>query len=272
MRNEDQNFEKKISGLLGSLARVEPPKDFDFKVRSRIAQGRPSPSNAWLPTSVKVAVPLGLTLMVGAYVGVTSLYGPQANEQGQVAAVPVAEPAPMAFVPVAAPPVTTAAEVPQDVAAADTAEIPEARKPLNTAVRKTSNSRRSAEPVGGSVDSALRETTTILPPGVNSNAALADPAASEVSVPKTAPAAARISGREVLSGIGVSAVFSGGSWLVQSVNADSLAGRAGVKVGDIVEAVNGRALSNRAAVESGSPPRGLRVRRDGRTVFIGLTP
>ncbi|HVF47937.1 MAG TPA: hypothetical protein VNA17_10260 [Pyrinomonadaceae bacterium] len=268
MRNVDHNFEEKISGLLSTLKRVEAPGDFDFKVRARIAQGRPAAARAfWLPASVKVAVPLGLVLSVGGYFGFNALYSVETSMGSAIAVAPVAEPQPTRFVPLkedehGVPPAPPSAEVAQ----VNAMQTREARKPVTAAVRKISTIRRAPESEGGSVDSAARESKSIFPVGVDPNANIPVPVLPGAST----PGVVRISGKDVLDRIGVSAVFAAGTWRVQSVNASSSAGKAGLQTGDVIEAVNGTGLSEKAVIEPGFSTKSLRVRRDGRTVFIGL--
>jgi hypothetical protein len=270
MRNEEQNFEEKISGLLGALKRIEAPRDFDFKVRARIAKGRPAAARvSWLPASVKVAVPLGLMLSVGGYFGFNALYSIDNSIGPAVAVAPVTEPQLMPFVPVTDDPIALPASPTAEVAQVATVEVSQARpvsKPVTPSVRKISTVRRTPEAEGGSVDSAAPVTKSIFPVGVTPNANIAVPASPGESAP------VRIAGKDVLDRIGVSAVRAAGGWLVQFVNAAGSAGKAGVQAGDLIEAVNGSTLSDKAVIETRFSAKGLRIRRDGRIVFIGLIP
>src|SRR5437870_4831992 len=67
--------DEKIVGLLAALSRVEAPNDFDFRVRARIAAGRPADTIAFrLPLAVRYGVPLALLIAVGTYFGFTRFY------------------------------------------------------------------------------------------------------------------------------------------------------------------------------------------------------
>ena len=270
MRNVDHNFEEKISGLLSTLKRVEAPGDFDFKVRARIAQGRPSAARAfWLPASVKAAVPLGLVLSVGGYFGFNALYSTESIGPA-IAIAPVEQLQPLPFVPVTEGPVAApASPIAQsaEVAEVNPPRTSDIRKPVTAAIKRISTVRRAPESEGGSVDSAARETKSIFPVGVAPNSNVPIPAPSGESAPVV-----RISGKDVLDRIGVSAVFAAGYWRVSSVNSGGSAGKAGLQAGDLIEAVKGSALSDKAVIEPGFSARALRVRRDGRIVFIGLIP
>lgn len=265
MRNEDQKIQEQVGALLGSLKRVEAPGDFDFKVRARIAKGRPSTSpGSWLPASVKLAMPLGLMLMVGGYFAFNAVYSPENANVPVVAEIPAANPQPMPFAPVIERPVLTSNQTVAAVTDVKAQETGDNTKSLRAGIRKTSNSTRSTEPRGGSVDSAVREGKTIFPAGANT--VVKSPETPEPVFP------ARITAKDSLKNMGITATFAAGGWKVESVAADSTAGRSGVKVGDTIEALNGKRLAEKATFDSGSDAKGVRVRRDGRTMIVDLRP
>src|SRR5688572_29519198 len=91
---EESADEQQISKMLGGLKRVEAPGDFDLRVRGRIAAGKPADKSSWLPVPVRLAVPLGLLLLVGGYFAFNSFYW-TGNVSVPVAEVqPIIEPAP----------------------------------------------------------------------------------------------------------------------------------------------------------------------------------
>src|SRR5437762_10762000 len=90
MDNRQEQFEsiedEKIHQMLGGLKRVDAPKDFDFRVKAGIAAGRPSSTSGFrIPTAVRLAVPLVLLLLVGAYFGLNALYSPTGSDVPSVA-------------------------------------------------------------------------------------------------------------------------------------------------------------------------------------------
>lgn len=271
MRNEDQKIQEQIGTLLSTLKRVDPPGDFDFKVRARIAKGRPATAmGSWLPASVRLAIPLGLMLLVGGYAAFDAIYSPESVNVPVVAEIPAADPPPMSFapvieqpIPVIEQPVLTSNQTVAAVTDVKSRETRQNRRTARTAVKRTSTTAPATEPGGGSVDIAGREGKTISRP--------IDPNANIPAKPELA-SASQISAKDALEKIGVSATFSGGGWKVEAVAAGSTAGRAGVKAGDTIEALNGKPLAEKATVDSGSAAKGVRVRRDGRTIIVGLRP
>jgi len=240
MRNEDQNIaeieNEPVSQLLAGLTRVEAPKDFDFRVKARIASGRPTESLAsWLPAWVRIAVPAGV-LVAGSYFGFNAFYPAQPDQQ-TTASLGGMNPAPIvaekpADVPTNSAPVQEErAEIIRPDTSAKTDTVP----PVRSLPKPPSSNN---EPSGGSVDRAVRIANTIVP-----NTA--------------APRRAITSANDRLSQMGISAVNSGSAVTVGSVKPGSVAERSGVKTGDVIEAVGAK---------------GLRIRRDGKPMQIELKP
>jgi len=200
VRNDSQNQDHNdISRLLGSLKQIDPPGDFDVRVRAKIAQGRPSARRGWFSATASATAGTAFLLVAG-YFGYQSVYGPSGN-QPQVSAtqqslLPIPRPQAVAEQPAqpVAEPEPDAQPAPREVAS----------KPRSPEVRKTAaqTARQLPKPVkaedgGGSVDMAS-------------------------SIPKQ------------FSAIGGEADHSGPDWKVSGVKQNSAAERAGVKAGDVV--------------------------------------
>jgi S1-C subfamily serine protease len=54
------------------------------------------------------------------------------------------------------------------------------------------------------------------------------------------------------------------------VSGSSVAGRSGIKAGDVIEAVNGQVLGSKTSFGSSFTGQNLRVRRDGKSMQIAL--
>src|SRR5580765_4061428 len=76
MENEEKIYENEpVSKLLGGLKRVEAPNNFDFRVKARIADGKPADrATSWLPATIRYAMPLALLLVVGGYFAFNAYY------------------------------------------------------------------------------------------------------------------------------------------------------------------------------------------------------
>lgn len=260
MANEKNNFnefadtgEEKVAAMLGSLKRVDAPADFDFRVRARIAQGRPSEKRvSWFPTFARVAAPAMMLAAVGGYFGYNALY------TGNVNVSEVADSAPVAIAPVVVPTSNEVAPAP-----AATTEVA-VKSPGNTdqtvaaAPKKDASTtavKKPETPEGGSVDMALRETKR---PGGVVNTGNSSPV-----IPTST-----LSVREIFSAMGIRASFSGTGWRVSS--ASGRAAAAGLKTGDIIETVNGKAVGANTIFDEKFSGSTLRVKRDGATIQISL--
>ena len=72
MRHDENNFEE-VGELLSTLKRVEPPGDFDMRVRGRIAKGRPRQSRRWPMAVARIGVPAAVLIALGGYFGWSNL-------------------------------------------------------------------------------------------------------------------------------------------------------------------------------------------------------
>ena len=249
-----------VAALLGALPRVEAPKNFEFGVKARIAKG--SPSRGISIPFFKVAAPLGLVFAVAGF-GI--FYGTlPAADESRTAQAPVTAESPA----VAAARSQTALPPPVNNVVSDVVS-PSAAPPERAAVRprRTSpvrpavNTRPIERSVGGSVDSSLGSANTILPRGLDS--------ANPRSLNSNANSAgAQIPVRDIFEMLGIDAEFADTGWKVRSLMVNSLASRANVRLGDIVEAIDGNKLKGNVT------PRGsvtvLTVLRDGKSIDLNL--
>jgi len=217
MRNEDQTTaemeNEPVSKLLAGLSRVEAPKDFDFRVKARIARGRPAePRGMWLPAWVRIAVPAGV-LIAGSYFGFNAFYPVQQDQA--TASMGVMNPAPIEPVTQKLP---EQSDVQTNVAMAQVEPERAEVKPDTDAktdpvpprklVANTGDSKK--QPGGGSYDQVVRRPDLI----------------SGVNLPQ----------------IGINTVNSGSAMTVGSVRPGSVADRSGVKAGDVIEKIGTNSL------------------------------
>ncbi len=248
--------EKKISQLLATMPRIEAPGDFAFRVKARIAEARPVNSKPmWLPTALKAAAPLGLAVFIGGYFAASSLYqtddagAPQAAIETAMPA-PVSQPAPevMAFTP----PVVAAEEVNTPVVQ-PVREVAARRTPARRPVASTPT---VEEPNRRSFDEALTIPR--------------EPSPSQEPVKTVDTPAKGTPAGEVLTRIGIEALFGENGWKAQSVIPNTAASRAGIKAGDIIESVDDQDLTDLGSVGKPATGKKLRVKRDGKSVEIKI--
>lgn len=273
MVNESENKDDiAVAGLLGSLPRVEASNDFDFRVKARIAAGQPT-RVAWFPSVVRVAVPLGLVLSVGGYFGYRSMYQPVMPETAVVANT---EPK-VASLPPGAKDVATASPIASPSSNDGTSDKMVVKPPAvddkmiagtNTGSAKTVENPvgvplTSGDPRGGSFHIDQREGRKVFPLGV-------DPRRKILVKPHEFENPTPIPAKDVISQFGVETVYSESGWRVISVKGDSIAEKAGLKSGDIVEAINDQALTEKTTFRGQFAGKSMRLKRDGASVTIDL--
>lgn len=242
LRNLD---EEKIAGMLGSLARVEAPKDFDFHLKARIAKGRPNEvrSGRLFPV-LRYVLPVALVALVGAGIYLNTSSGP-----GPVAAVVPNATAPQPAssidnnsIATSKPEPTATAQMPER-----SAQTPPSDEPQIAQAPKTEPGSRSRDfnDRAGSSDKTLRVMPTPRnPPGTEQK---------------------KLNAREGLALIGISADFESGRWTVKSVKASEVADHIGVKAGDKIIAIDGKVIDDKTEFDGGVTVSVIRVDRGGET-------
>jgi len=249
-RNKDLSFEeRRIAELIGTLKSVDAPGDFNARVRARIATRSVSTTrSSWRPLAAGLAAAV---LIGGGYVGYRSMQ--PALTAVTIESRPQANSAPTVNVQTVEPASRPAPEAPVQTG--------------ETAVsQKQPTGRRTVTPqaTGGSIDEALKETRRFEPslggrPTVGGGD-VRSMGAGEISV------------TSVLSIIGADASWDGGGWHVSSVRNHSVADRASLKSGDVIEAIDGRPLTATSKFVGRFDGKSLRVRRDGATLELALRP
>ncbi|HEY0429180.1 MAG TPA: hypothetical protein VGC76_15475 [Pyrinomonadaceae bacterium] len=227
--------DEKVRLMLSDLKRVEAPKDFDFRLKARIARGAPErQKTGWFPL-LRYVAPLCLAIIVLAVLVINGLYSvdqisapplaanralpPIENINSASAAQPKeqfvaddANPPPPSFENTANASKKETRVFPKDSELAANIEKPKTEKP------KMENNG------GGSRDSAVANANPLLPNGFTPNKF------NQV--------------KDVLLIIGIDAAFSDNKWKVKSVAENSKAANAGVKTDDVIEAIDGSALAS----------------------------
>jgi hypothetical protein len=263
LKNNSGEFaatDEKVAQLLSAMKRVEAPNDFDFKVRARIAAGRPATRPVFgIPVAVRYAVPLVLLVLIGAFFGFNAFY---ANKQA-IAPV-VAEKAPPVAAPAVVPPANNVIAPSANPMTEEHAAVRKTETVNNTVVTAPAKKQPGVERPGSAnyVD-AGREERHLYPRGIDPNA---KPAANT----RVPDGPAQIPAKEILNLFGVNGAFGGSGWKVESVGTDTLAGRSGVKAGDVIEAINDQPLTEKMSLKGGFNGKTLRVRRDGTSIQIVL--
>lgn len=270
MVNESENKDTDaVAGLLGSLPRVEAPNDFDFRVKARIAAGQPA-KIAWFPSVARVAVPLGLVLSVGGYFGYRSIYQAAATDVATVAKSQTDSTVPTApAIEISTLNATTPS--PDDVGAEKMVVKPPVVDDKMLASSNSSITKPTASGGilttnggGGSFDESVKESKTIFPRGINPHNRI-------VVKPRDFDQPGSITAKDLLTQFGADVVYSGNGWRIAAVKENSTAQKAGLKIGDVIEAINDQPIGERTSFKGQFSGKSIRLKREGATVTIDLS-
>jgi len=250
MKGKDENIasqanslsgdDERVTKLLYSLPRVEASKDFEFKVKARIAQTKSAPRRPSYIKALAYILPIFLVLVAAS---IFFLRQPSNAGEEEISAVQ-----PSVAVPEEQPVVNQVAEE---------APLPVASKPdpstPTTSTRQATivNNKQPAETIttggrgrhirGGSFDSALSPSNTILPRGFK----VPDiQRTTNPDAPNQKPTVG-----EVLRTYGVSASHGAGGWTVSGVSGN--AAKAGIQKGDVIEMAQTDANGTHISVKRG---------------------
>ena len=241
-RNEENlsHDEQRVAELIGTLRQVDAPANFDTRVRARIAERRGGKSAiSWRPVLAGV-VAVAVLAFVGFLV-LRSLNSGAGTPPREIANAGAAAPTPVA-------PNQSAIAAPTPAATQDNPSSIAATKPPmvnNNAVPRQS---------GGSFDEAMKGSRTLSPRTL-------DPSPRRPN--DTGALGGQIPVTMLFEAIGVHASWSAGGWRVDSVDSKNVAGRAGIKQGDVIEALDGQPVGEKTTFKAVVTGKSVRVRRDG---------
>ncbi|MFL6373528.1 MAG: PDZ domain-containing protein [Pyrinomonadaceae bacterium] len=250
MDNKRDNLDgQRIAELIGTLPHVDAPGDFETRVRSRIvARSEERPSSIWRPIWIGVAAVA--VLGFGGYLGIRSLNtNSVAPASTQVTNTVTTGAPPNTKAPQVAVPAPTAAPqiIPDTLAAG--------KQPRDT---KTVESTQQ----GGSIDEASKDAHRLLPKTVDPpQRRTGDSSGLGGQIPVTM----------IFEAIGVHAGWNG-NWQVNSVDANTVAAKSGVRAGDIIEALNGQPVGEKTSFKAFVSGKSVRVRRDGAVIDLPFKP
>lgn len=265
--------EAKVRRMLGELKRIEAPRNFDFKLKARIASTRPEDLRK--PESrlvfLRYAMPLLLVLVVISGVVVIGLYGVDNGDVPEVAYTaptkqadreltqPVVSPAPALTTP--------ANSVADETAVAKTTPIEGqtiASSSQPRRMERTGTARDLSDDGAGSKDGALGNPKPIIDLN-NAKPTSAAPAGTGPSMP-----AGQIPVQTVLDFSGIKTTYSNSGWRVNAVLPSSIADKAGIKTGDLIEGINGQPVTEGTKFSGEVRVRSLKVGRNGQSMVINF--
>jgi hypothetical protein len=270
-KNEPESLsadEQKLREFCCSLEKVEAPKDFDFKVKARIANAKPRDFQPRFAFALRYAVPaLALILVFGLLAYNSGIWS--SNDKPFVVENQNAPPNPIlppngAAVNFSTPEQTTnsnstvlpatpnSLKVPENELAAGNSKSPKAAKK-----RELKN-----DNFNGSGTSTFRIAEVIQPKGFEQKTLVQNPQNDEKENPMPV--------KEVFSQMGINADFENGKWRVKSVTANSVGESSGVKENDIIEAIDDQPLTAETVFNKTAGGKSITVTRNGEKSQIRL--
>ncbi|MDQ3087646.1 MAG: hypothetical protein M3Q78_03515 [Acidobacteriota bacterium] len=260
--------DEKIRNMIGGLKPVNAPKDFDFRLKARIAKAASTDFQPHLLPVLRYILPLSTILVIFAFVVLNGLYFPDNQAVSQVA-----ETVPPTQVEQKSPPIMPFVD--ERVVAKDENLVVEdlpikkdikslADKPQFIAVKSPTakpkkNLSEKIDNSGGSRDSASTvPPINYTPKGTNLNPIVENPPNTKTLKPLNA--------QEILSQLGIEAIFTDAGWKVKSVKQEGL----GVKVGDVIEAIDGEKLTDKPLSAKTVEVKKLTIMRGAEKIEISL--
>ena len=250
--------DEKIQRMIKNLHRVDAPKDFDFRLKARIANAKPTEFQPRYFPVLRYVLPLSVVVLVFTFVIVSGVYFTGNNEQlAKVAPAPPVESKfapPDNFQPVLPETAQIPAEsAPNMILAESPQPIIQTKKKEKTIIEETNfvavrNQKKpltkmsAVKPVdegGGSYDS-----TVSVPPIVRTPVGTFSKDVSEIA-PNNENKNDIIT-KQILLPLGIEIVSENGNRRVVEVKKGSIAERSKVKVGDLIEAIDGEKVSGDA--------------------------
>ncbi len=246
----------KIQQMIKNLQRVDAPKDFDFRLKARIANTKSTDFQPRFLPVLRYILPLSVVVLIFTFVIINGVYFAGNNQTvADVQPIPVEtkiaptnnsqiSPPEVAKIPVEPVPVENVADVIQPEVRVKEKEIisvegnkfvvVKSPKKAQTELPKTRNEDKG----GGSITSSFPKAIVINPPGIPLN----DPIESSPNNENKND----IITKQMLLPLGIEIVSENGNRRVKSVKKESVAARSGVEVGDLVEAIDGEKVSGDA--------------------------
>lgn len=273
--------DEKLRQMIGNLKRIDAPKDFDFRLKARIAKAKPCDFKPRFLPVLRYVLPLSALLVIFAFVILNALYFPDSQAVSQVEEV-----TPKPNIEKGSSPIIQVANISNT--AKDEKSVVEVLPIKQEQAKVEKNAKSSAKetqfvPVksptdipkknlvvkeevkddgGGSRVSAASVSPVITPNGINLNSPPQTPSNSE-NLPS-------LNAQEILLQLGIEASFSDASWKVKSVKQYSLAENSGVQIGDVVEAIDGEKLSDQPLRSKSIAGKKLTILRGAEKIEISL--
>lgn len=277
MKKELENLSEtddKLCQMLASLNQAQAPKDFEFRLKARIANAHPNAYRTSYKRRFAYALPASAFAVISAFMVINGNFSGGANQAApvDVTTTESSMTAPMSISSNESITVNTT-QTPEKIFVADSNSQIEksgndaptiAVNPKPTEKPKTETPQTLIKPNGGfSEDKAVTPLIKVFRPrGLNPDA--------NVETPKDFNAEKSFSVPELFSPLGAEVVSENGKWKVKNVSPNSPAERSGIMADDVIETLDGKKLSGASVSGKKVELKKIGVKRGSAQVEINL--
>lgn len=262
-------MQARIWEMIDGLNPVSAPKDFDFHVKARIAQGRPAEDfqPRFLPV-LRYVLPLSVIVLIVGLIAFNTLYFSNSPSEAALAdnqqkpslienQTAAAEPLPV-----------TDSQLSANTSEANTQPLIIKKRPELLAIKAPQKD--EGIPVRNKVKKVqdnshlISVTSPVIfnPPNVSPD--------ETKELPPVNSTVAAITLEDVAKFMGIETAYENGKRRVKSIDSGSPAERAGVKVGDVIDEINGRKISGEDVRFKAIEAKSLTVIRASERIEINL--
>ncbi len=277
MNNEKENLsrnDEKLRGILGSLDKVDAPKNFNFRLKSKIASAETKGGNRTFWRYLLIGAPSLTGILLVAF------FAFNRNVPTQITKVNQPQPA-----TIGTPEIKVLPEVPGvEIAEKPPTETPDLKKDFRIIEPKVVADKVLAK--AEKPQSIKIESKRVLPkkPVVNDNFVSEKTSAvtesSKPLVPKgfgVTPANTQLNDittvfeiESLLNDLGIETTAENGKLKVKSVKKNSSAERSGVKNDDVIDAVDNQKITPKETRQKAFAAKSLNITREGKTLELKL--
>jgi len=263
--------DEKLRVLCSSLKSVEAPKDFDFKLRARMANGKSSDFQPRFGLAFRYALPAFLVILIfGLFAYNSGIFSStEKNPLVATGETPSASPAVSSNVAVSNFSSTENNPQTKDEIQASpseqnfpkvSAEVAQTT-PKTPALPKKRELKREVE-FKGNFEPTSRAANVIVPQDFVQKPIFQNSPNDEKS--------GSLSVKDVLAFVGINAEVENGKWTVKSVNSNSIAERSGIRQNDSIEAIGEQPLNAGTSFGKTVNVRAVTVSRSGEKIVIKI--
>lgn len=267
--------DEKLRLMCKGLKKVNAPKNFDFHLKARIAKANPEDfQTASLIPFLRYLLPFSVVVLLAVFVGFNIFLTSKNNDE---LAKSIVQPQQLQESPIVNPPTTKNSTVSANY-------LPTPANFIVTEDKLTASANTGKKAVNPDVSAAQNGRKEVLPKSKDDDQTLSRDMASgtgeiltpngitvpEINKPTVLTSKSADSVKQIFDFIGITAVPEFERWKVTAVDGNNMAARAGIKVGDLIEAIDGHKLGSAAMSNQNFNVKVIQIIRDGKNISLEM--